>query len=178
MITLITGGSRSGKSEYAENILKGKDDTVYIATAEITDYEMRNRVQCHIARRNSAWRTFEAYRSLKDAVGTEKNYLLDCVTNLSSRILFEKTGGKETVTAEDIQNTVSAAVSEITALISAVRKVDANLIIVTNEVGLSIVPMNNIARAFCDTQGYVNTELASIADSVVLIICGLPVILK
>ncbi len=178
MITLVTGGTRSGKSEYAESLLDGADDTVYIATAEVSDDEMRERVRVHSARRNPRWRTVEAYRSLHKAVGIEKNYMLDCVTNLISRILFEKTGAKETVDADDIRDTVGTAVSEIEGLIFGIKKAGGNLVMVTNEVGSSIVPMNKIARAFVDIQGLVNRKLAARADCVVLTVCGLPLKIK
>ena len=95
MITLITGGSRSGKSAYAEKLLDGIDDVVYIATAEIYDDEMQERVKKHIKRRNPKWRTYEGFLNLEKAVNGEKHYLLDCVTNLISRILFQITGEKE-----------------------------------------------------------------------------------
>lgn len=178
MITLVTGGIRSGKSEYAESLLKDKNDTVYIATAEITDKEMQERIQKHIARRNPVWRTYEGFRNLQKAIGTEKNYLLDCVTNLVSGILFEKTGTKQDFNSDDVQAVIDDVMNELNVLICQVKQTDGNLIIVTNEVGSSIVPMNKISRAFADIQGIVNSKLAKIVDNAVLMACGIPIQLK
>ncbi len=178
MIILITGGSRSGKSVYAERLLKEHDDTVYIATAEITDDEMQARVAAHIARRNSKWRTYEQYRNLKNAVGCEKFYLLDCVTNLISRTLFDLTKSAQSVTARDMQNVIDASMRELRSLIDAVKKINGTLIIVTNEVGSSIVPMESVSRCFSDAQGIVNAELAKVADRVFLTVCGIPIRIK
>lgn len=178
MITLITGGMRSGKSAYAEKIVTGYDDVVYIATAAVTDDEMKNRIKKHIERRNPKWRTYEAFRNLKNSIGSERFYLLDCVTNLISRILFDITGAKEHISFEDTQNTITDSVNELQTLITGIKKINGNLIMVTNEVGSSIIPMNPIARCFADTQGIVNTKLATLADEVFLTVCGIPIKIK
>lgn len=178
MITLITGGMRSGKSAYAEKILAGYNDVVYIATAAVTDDEMKTRVKKHIERRNPNWRTYEAFRNLKSAVGSERFYLLDCVTNLISRILFDITGMKENITADDTQNVITDSFNELNMLITEIKKIDGTLIIVTNEVGSSIIPMNPIARCFADAQGIVNTKLATLTDEVFLTVCGIPIKIK
>lgn len=178
MITLITGGMRSGKSAYAEKILTGYDDVVYIATAAVTDNEMKNRIKKHIERRNPKWRTYEAFRNLENAIGSERFYLLDCVTNLISRILFDITGIKENISSDDAQNTITNSFTELNMLIAEIKKINGNLIIVTNEVGSSIIPMNPIARCFADAQGIVNTKLATLADEVFLTVCGIPIKIK
>ena len=174
----LTGGSRSGKSAYAERLLDGIDDVVYIATAEIYDDEMQERVKKHIKRRNPKWRTYEGFLNLEKAVNGEKHYLLDCITNLISRILFQITGEKEKPSEEDIQKTIDVSLTQIKNLILEIKKINGSLILVTNEVGSSIVPMHPISRAFSDIQGIVNAKIAELADEVVLCVCGLPIKIK
>lgn len=178
MITLITGGIRSGKSLYAEKIVMHCDDVVYIATAASSDDEMKERIKKHTKRRNPKWRTYEDYRNLQKAVGFEKNYILDCVTNLISRILFEVTGTKETVSQNDTEITVRNSIHELNMLIQSVKQINGNLIMVTNEVGASIVPMHPLSRCFTDVQGIVNAKLAEVADRVILTVCGIPMKIK
>ena len=91
MIVLVTGGARSGKSTFAENIYKGKKDVVYIATSKAFDEEMKERIKLHREKRPAFWRTFEGNYSLTNALGDEKNYLLDCITVLTSNIMFDMT---------------------------------------------------------------------------------------
>lgn len=178
MITLITGGMRSGKSAYAESIFKQYDDVVYIATAEVADIEMANRVKKHIDRRNPKWRTYEGYRNLENAIGCEKFYLLDCVTNLVSRVLFDVTGSKEKISPDDELAVINSSIAELQRLIEAVRQKNYSLVIVTNEVGSSLVPMNQISRCFADAQGIVNKKIAELSDRVFLTVCGLPIQIK
>lgn len=178
MTILITGGARSGKSAYAENLLKEKEDVVYIATAEVLDEEMRERVRKHIERRCKNWRTEEIFKNLVSSVGKEKYYLLDCITNMVSRILFENTKDGRKITSETVKQTSETAIYEITKLSEKINKAKGTLLLVTNEVGNSIVPMNPLARAFRDVQGIVNAKIAAIADEVVLTVCGLPLFLK
>ncbi|GIW48651.1 MAG: adenosylcobinamide kinase/adenosylcobinamide phosphate guanyltransferase [Caloramator sp.] len=178
MITLVTGGVRSGKSSYAEEILSGNDDVVYIATSLAEDEEMKERVRLHRLRRPKEWRTFEGYKCLKEAIGEEKNYLLDCVTNLVSNIMFEMTYQLDDIDEETKLLVEENVLKELKNLIQAVRNIGGNLVLVTNEVGYSIVPENKIARAFRDIQGRVNVRLGSLCDEVFLVVCGIPVKIK
>ncbi|CDF57277.1 bifunctional adenosylcobinamide kinase/adenosylcobinamide-phosphate guanylyltransferase [Thermobrachium celere] len=178
MITLITGGVRSGKSSFAEGMFSGKEDVVYIATAVVEDEEMKERVRLHRLRRPDIWRTFEGYKGLKYAVGDEKNYLLDCVTNLISNIMFERTAGLEYIDDIAKKDVEDAVIDELNRLTEEVRKKEGNLVLVTNEVGYSIVPENNVARAFRDIQGRVNVRLGSLCDEVYLVVCGIPIKIK
>lgn len=178
MTILITGGARSGKSQYAENLLKDKNEAVYIATAEVFDDEMRQRIKIHTERRNKNWRTAELFKNLTSAVGKEKHYLLDCVTNMISRILFEQTKDCKKIERHAVNYTAEIAVREIKNLAKKIGEEKGHLVIVTNEVGSSIVPMDNLSRAFRDIQGIVNAEIAAFSDEVVMTVCGLPVFLK
>ncbi|PIE98316.1 MAG: bifunctional adenosylcobinamide kinase/adenosylcobinamide-phosphate guanylyltransferase [Treponema sp.] len=178
MITLITGGERSGKSKFAETLLSNENDVVYIATAENTDAEMDSRITQHKKRRNPNWRTYENYKNFSGSFGNEKYYLLDCITNSISRLLFEVTGTKTKITNEDIERTFVFAQEHFSELLTEIKKRNANLIAVTNEVGSSIIPMHPVSRAFVDLQGMVNAWFAEQADCVYLCVAGIPLKIK
>lgn len=178
MIRLVTGGARSGKSNFAESLYKDKKDVVYIGTSKIWDKEMEERINRHKKTRPKDWRTYESNYNIEDAVGKETNYLLDCITVLVSNIMFDLSKGIEYIDydlQDKIENTV---VSELKSLIGIIRNKGYNLILVTNEVGDSIVPEHHISRVFRDIQGRVNQQIASMADEVYLVCCGIPVKIK
>lgn len=178
MIYLVTGGARSGKSTFAESIFENKKDVVYIATSRIYDEEMRERVKHHIESRPGIWRTVEANYNLSDAIGQEKNYLLDCVTVLSSNIMFDITEDTEYIDANLQQQVEDKILEELTSLINNANDNNFDLVLVTNEVGDSIVPEHHVSRVFRDIQGRVNQRIAKIADQVYLVCCGIPVKIK
>lgn len=178
MIYLITGGARSGKSSFAESLYKDKLDVVYIATSKVYDEEMEERVKLHKNSRPSNWRTYEGNYNLKNAIGEEKNYLLDCITVLTSNIMFDISKDVEYIDYRlqgEIENKV---ISEVKNLIYEIENRGYNLVLVTNEVGDSIVPEHHISRVFRDIQGRVNQRIAAIANQVYLVCCGIPVKIK
>lgn len=178
MIRLITGGARSGKSRFATSLLEEKRDVVYIATAKVTDEEMKDRIAQHRKDRPSVWRTYEADMTLIEAVGEESNYLLDCVTVYLSNVLFSYSEDSDRI-PPDLQRKVEGDVLEqCRALIEAVRTKGGTLHLVTNEVGSSVVPEHALARAFRDMQGRVNQVLAQWSDEVYLVCCGIEVKIK
>jgi adenosylcobinamide kinase/adenosylcobinamide-phosphate guanylyltransferase len=161
VITLVLGGARSGKSAYAESLFSG--EAAYIATAEIGDAEMGERIATHQARRGKLWTTFEAPLDLaKVMLAQEKPMLVDCLTLwLSNLMLAERDIGAE---------------SE--ALLAALPKLAAPAVFVSNEVGLGIVPDNALARSFRDQAGLLNQRIAKAANRVVFVAAGLPLVLK
>lgn len=178
MIVLVTGGARSGKSTFAESLYEDKEDVVYIATAKVWDDEMEKRVELHQKSRPEIWRTYEGNYDLIQALGDEKNYLLDCITVLTSNIMFDTTKDIEKIPYE-MQNQIEERVlGEIKLLIEQVNSKGYNLTIVTNEVGNSIVPEHHISRVFRDLQGRINQKIASLSDRVYLVCCGIPVKIK
>ena len=178
MIILVTGGARSGKSTFAEGFYKDKKDVVYIATSKVLDKEMEERVKLHKESRPMFWRTYEGNYSLTKALGQEKNYLLDCITVLTSNIMFDMTKDKEYISS-DLQNVVENKVyDELYSLIKLVETKGYNLVMVTNEVGYSLVPDNHIGRVFRDIQGRINQRVAAISHEVYLVCCGIPVNIK
>lgn len=179
MITLVTGGARSGKSSFAESIFHGREDILYLATAEVTDREMEDRVKLHQISRPSSWNTYEGYRHLGDQVSKDySGYLLDCITILCSRILFDHTAHLEHIAYEDMKLVEDEIVSECIQLIDEVRKLDQDLVLVTNEIGMGPVPMDPITRAFRDIQGRVNQRVAKLVDEVYLVVSGIEVKIK
>lgn len=165
-ILLVTGGARSGKSRLAEarTLALGAPAT-YIATAEAHDAEMAARIAAHRARRGPEWRDIAAPLALAEALDHSDGRqprLVDCLTLWLSNLML---GGHD----------ISAA-SE--ALLASLARQKAPVVLVTNEVGLGIVPENALARAFRDAAGTLNQAVAAAADEVVLVACGLPLTLK
>jgi len=178
MITLVTGGARSGKSTFAESLLAGKEDVVYIATSRVYDKEMSERIDLHKKSRPSIWRTFEENYDLYKAIDEEKYYILDCITVLTSNIMFDISKDNEYIDynmQDEIEETIML---QLEGLISLVNKKGYELILVTNEVGSSIVPEHHISRVFRDIQGRINQRLGKISDNVYLVTCGIPVKIK
>ncbi len=164
-MTLVLGGARSGKSRYAEGLARAAtEDKTYIATAEAFDAEMRARIDKHRTDRlNNGWNTIEAPLDLVGALGQARGFvLLDCITVWLGNLMHH---GRD----------VGGAVAE---LCSALQAAKGEIVVVSNEVGLSIVPENPMARAFRDEQGLANQRLADVADEVVFIAAGLPLKLK
>jgi len=169
-ITLVLGGARAGKSAYAERLIADAlapgQTALYLATAEVRDDEMAERIAQHRARRGPAWETREVPLELPDALDTAgrsgQPVLVDCLTLWVSNLL-------------GADRDVAAAAG---ALIDAIRDVSGPLALVSNEVGLGIVPDNALARAFRDHVGRLHQSIAHVADRVVFIAAGLPLVLK
>ena len=178
MAILVTGGARSGKSTFAESLYKNKEDVVYIATSKITDSEMKERIKLHQISRPKAWRTYEENYNLHNAIGKETNYLLDCITVLTSNIMYDISKNEDYIDFEMQKEIEDRILLEIENLIAEIKKRNYNLVLVTNEVGDSIVPEHHISRVFRDIQGRVNQRVASLAKEVYLVCCGIPVKIK
>lgn len=178
MIYLVTGGARSGKSTFAESLYNDTLDVVYIATSKIYDKEMEERVRLHRLNRPSQWRTYEGNYNLCNSLGSEENYLLDCITVLTSNIMFDLSKDAEYIDPSLQQKIEDTVYDEVKNLIDAIKQKKYNLVIVTNEVGDSIVPQHHISRVFRDIQGRINQRLAKLSDEVYLVCCGISVKIK
>ena len=169
-IIFVTGGCRSGKSrfalDYANRHFKSK---IFLATAPALDDEMKKRIKAHQEARGPEWAAIEEQTEIAEAVASVKTkyqvILLDCMTLWLSNLIMA--GEQE-----------SQIFSRTEAFIEAIRKIPQSVIIVSNEVGYGIVPVNDIARQFRDIMGTVNQRLAACADVVVWTIAGLPQIIK
>ena len=165
-LTLVLGGARSGKSRHAENLVTALPPPwVYVATAEAGDAEMAERIATHRARRGANWRTVEAPHDLTTALagaGSRVPVLVDCLTLwLSNRMLA----------GADVE-------ADTAHLEIALAGRHAPVVLVSNEVGLGIVPDNALARNFRDLQGRLNQRIAARAGRVVLMVAGLPLVVK
>jgi adenosylcobinamide kinase / adenosylcobinamide-phosphate guanylyltransferase len=179
-ITLVTGGSRSGKSNFAERLFSDTDDVLYMATAIVTDQEMEDRIKLHKERRNPLWTTFEGYKDLNKVIefSNSNNVLLDCVTIMITNLMFDEERNFNEMKKLEIDQLLSLIKKEFSDIILAARANNKNLILVTNEVGCGLIPEYKLSRIFRDIAGSVNQLLASLSDEVYLITCGLPSKLK
>jgi adenosylcobinamide kinase/adenosylcobinamide-phosphate guanylyltransferase len=178
---LVTGGARSGKSRHAESLIAQAPQVLYIATSQIFDEEMAARIQHHREGRPAHWRTAERWQQL-DALITPDNapeeaILLECITTMVTNLLFQL-GGDSDPDGWDYAAMEDAIAREIEALIAACQRCPAKVVLVTNEVGMGIVPENRLARHFRDIAGRVNQKLAQAADDVWLVVSGIGVKIK
>ena len=188
-LTLILGGARSGKSTFAEMRAKelGGDSVLYVATSETKDEEMVERVEKHRADRPFAWGTVEAPRNVAQAIraaGSEaKVVLLDCMTFLVANHLMDAAAPEDdpfdNPSADPFDVQIGAdGVAEGEALVAYVQETDVELLIVSNEVGLGVVPPYELGRAYRDILGRANQILARHADEVQLLVAGIPMKVK
>jgi adenosylcobinamide kinase/adenosylcobinamide-phosphate guanylyltransferase len=188
-LTLVLGGARSGKSTFAENRAAdlGGENVLYLATSESKDEEMGHRIAKHRAERPSAWKTLEAPRDVVRLLKLEpeehKVILLDCMTFLVANHLLAAAGpagdpfGDPSGDPFDVQIEASV-VAEVEGLVAYVRSTDVEMLVVSNEVGLGLVPPYELGRAYRDILGRANQMLASHADEVFLLVAGIPMKVK
>lgn len=165
MLTLVLGGARSGKSRHAEELLAALPAPwIYLATGQAWDDEMRARVAEHRARRTEGWQTVEVPVALADALDEagDRPVLVDCLTLWLTNLLLG-------------DHDIKAAVS---GLIAALGRRQAATVLVGSEVGMGIVPENALARRFRDEAGLLHQRIATIAERVVLVVAGLPLVVK
>ena len=191
-IVLVTGGARSGKSAFAEDQLADREEVCYIATGlpRGEDPEWQERIRLHQERRPASWTTQEQYAGLADWLREQSHpvYLLDCATLLTSNRLFDLIAqhypDKLELTEEYFLSRQEQSFllqlleEEWEELLSAIYQTDAECWIVTDEVGLGIVPETRLGRFFRDVQGKINQLIAKEASEAYLVICGLAQQLK
>ena len=166
-IILVTGGSRSGKSSYAEKLALSLSKTpVYIATARIWDEEFCQRVLHHQERRGNEWTNIEEEKELSRHQLMGRVILIDCVTLWSTNFFF------------DLHSDVNNSLESIKAEFDKFTMQNATFIFVTNEIGMGGVSENEVQRKFTDLQGWVNQYIAQKADQVVLMVSGIPMKIK
>jgi adenosylcobinamide kinase/adenosylcobinamide-phosphate guanylyltransferase len=174
-LILLLGGARSGKSTLAERMAKelGGDQVLFVATAQAGDDEMRARIAAHQQARPAGWRTLEAPLQVAEQLRRVDDPLppvivLDCITLLASNVLLALPDECSTADA------TSAVLGEIDALLSFQQSTAATWIVVTNEVGMGVVPPYRLGRLYRDALGAANQKLAQAADEVLLLVAGLP----
>jgi adenosylcobinamide kinase/adenosylcobinamide-phosphate guanylyltransferase len=186
-MTLILGGARSGKSSYAEKIARETGcPALYIATATAFDDEMRERIANHRASRPADWQTLEVPLRVGEAVlnfyhsplpkgegpGVRETILLDCITLLVSNVLLSL---PEDTPFETVMEHVQA---EIELLIAVQTQLGGQWLVVSNEVGLGIVPAYPLGRIYRDALGWANQRLARAAERVLFMVAGIPMVVK
>ncbi len=182
-IILITGGARSGKSRYAEQLITGfGDDIVYVATAKAMDKEMADRIAKHRVQRPASWQTFESPTRPSGVIAAEggraAGILLDCLTVMVTNRMLAHSMDWEVPTVAQMNLVEADVLAETEAIVSAVANSRADLVAVTNEVGYGIVPLSPMARFFRDCAGRVNQRMAMAAAEVFLVVAGIPMQIK
>lgn len=176
-LTLILGGARSGKSSYAQSLAEvtGKSVT-FIATAQALDEEMSTRIQKHRAERSVHWETLEIPVGIASYVQQIRSdvVILDCVTLLVSNLLMQFV--KDDLVDE--KPFMLAVQKEMDELLLAIREQQQSWIIVSNELGLGLVPIYQMGRVYRDWLGWANQRLAREADKVIFMVAGIPTVIK
>ncbi len=197
-VTLVLGGARSGKSWFSEELAakRAENSILYVATLEPFDDEMKERVKSHQASRPTSWRTLEApYKltvAIKETLGAEQIVLVDCLTLWSTNRLLqispyegypgglteEEPAQFQEATESDYAALEQNLTSELVELINWLREQGRGLILVSNEVGMGLVPPYPLGRVYRDMLGRLNQRAAELADEVIFCAAGIPVELK
>lgn len=166
-ITLITGGQRSGKSRYAQEMaLSLSKSPVYMATSRIWDQEHKKRIERHKANRGAEWENIEEEKILSKHNLAGKTVLIECVTLWATNYFF------------DLQSNEELAFEQLKAEFDELTSQDANFIFVTNEIGMGEISVNEVQRRFADLQGWLNQYIAAKSDEVYLMVSGIAVKIK
>lgn len=182
-IILVTGGARSGKSSFAESLcIKQNNKTAYIATSVAFDDEMKNRVKKHQESRPKSWKTYEKYKDIYSIVEElNKNHdtvIMDCVTLMVNNLMFTHGIEVDEATSEELNELENYIREQITKLLEAVKKTNLYFVIVTNEIGMGIVPENKLSRIYGDFVGRANQLIASYSNEVYFVVSGIPMKVK
>ena len=169
-ITLVLGGARSGKSQYAQALASRRRKVTYIATAQPRDTEMRRKIARHRRQRPSHWKTAEVSRNLGKTIQEEGPkadvLIIDCLTTYLANAANTRKGGATRLPA------LAEEACEV------IRTTKASVIVISNEVGSGVVPGYRSGRVYRDLLGQMNQQLAAIADRVVLMVAGVPLTVK
>jgi adenosylcobinamide kinase/adenosylcobinamide-phosphate guanylyltransferase len=167
MIYYISGGERSGKSSYAQKLAESLSDTpIYLATSRIWDEDFKQRVDRHISDRDERWTTVEEEKWLSKVISEKQTIVVDCVTLWLTNFFVD--------TKYDIEKALEIAKEEINKLV----EIDANIIIISNEIGMGLHANSESGRKFTQLQGWTNQHIAKLADKAIFMVSGLPLTLK
>jgi adenosylcobinamide kinase/adenosylcobinamide-phosphate guanylyltransferase len=167
MIYYITGGERSGKSRFAQQLaLELTDTPIYIATSRIWDKDFRDRVQRHKNERDERWSNIEEEKELSKIHLKNKVAVIDCVTLWLTNYFV------------DTKNNVEESLNQAKTEFDKLSQVDATLIIISNEIGMGVHADTAIGRKFVELQGWMNQYIAAKANKAILMVSGLPVTIK
>lgn len=167
MIYYISGGERSGKSSYAQKLAESLSDTpIYLATSRIWDEDFQQRVDRHVSDRDERWNTVEEEKWLSKVISEKQTVVVDCVTLWLTNFFVD--------TKYDIEKVLKIAKEEINKLV----EIDANIIIISNEIGMGLHANSESGRKFTQLQGWTNQHIAKLADKATFMVSGLPLTLK
>lgn len=167
MIYYISGGERSGKSSYAQKLAESLSNTpIYLATSRIWDEDFKQRVDRHVSDRDERWSTVEEEKWLSNVISDKQTVVVDCITLWLTNFFVD--------TKYDIEKVLKIAKEEINKLV----EIDANIIIISNEIGMGLHANSESGRKFTQLQGWTNQHIAKLADKAVFMVSGLPLTLK
>jgi adenosylcobinamide kinase/adenosylcobinamide-phosphate guanylyltransferase len=166
-IILITGGQRSGKSRFAQQIaLTLSPNPIYMATSRIWDDEYRKRIERHQAERGTEWTNIEEDKELSKHLLPERTILIDCITLWATNFFY------------DLQSDVKQSLTALKYEFDTFTRQEATFIFVTNEIGMGEMSANELQRKFADLQGWFNQHIANRADEVYFMVLGIPMKIK
>lgn len=182
-IILVTGGARSGKSNFAESLCRKQNNkTAYIATSIPFDEEMKSRVKKHQESRPQEWKTYEIYKDIYTIVEElDKNHqtvIMDCVTLMVNNLMFTYGIEVDQATSQELDELEEYIKDQIKKLMEALKKTGLYFVIVSNEVGMGIVPENKLSRIYADFVGRANQLIAKYSDEVYFVVSGIPMKVK
>ena len=177
---LVTGGARSGKSQYVmEQAVKTGKPVLFVATAEAGDAEMQARIEKHKKNRPANWKTLEVRsdvgKQIEKNIGDAQTVIIDCITLLTTNNFMDNVSGKGKINEKKLEENLDR---EIEGLLACANRVKAKFYIVTNEVGSGIVPEHPMSRLYRDLLGKANQKLAQQASEVYFMVAGLPLRVK
>lgn len=173
-VHLVLGGARSGKSSYSESLVNASDKSAskhYVATAIAFDQEMTDRIAHHKRSRGDEWQEHECPRQLANQLeqfSANDVVLVDCLTLWLNNVIYND---GDTLSEPLIQ-------AEVASLVESLKSSAADIVLVSNEVGMGVVPMGEVSRLFVDNAGWMNQAIAKVAERVTLVAAGLPLVLK
>lgn len=183
-IIYVTGGARSGKSSFAEELIQNKyNSKIYLATAIPFDDEMKDRIEKHKKQRGRNWKTIENYKNLakilKNHMEGYEVVLLDCITNMVTNLMImEEEYDWDNISMKEVDKIRERVIDEIESLITFIKENDIDMVAVSNEVGLGLVPSTALGRHFRDIGGKINQIMAQASDEAYLVVSGLTLKLK
>ena len=193
-LIFVTGGAKSGKSKFAEEMLlklnNGKQKNIYLATSLIFDEEMKEKIRLHKKRRKNDWFTVETYKNFENELNnffenndkTKNNMLVDCLTNMITNIIFENKNIDwdnfvKKIYIQTLEEWNKNVDSSVNKLLSVTNEFE-NVIIVSNELGMGLVPSYPLGRYFREIAGKMNQIVAEKADEMYFVVSGIPMKIK
>lgn len=181
-IVLVTGGSRSGKSLFAEKLCRERGEKIaYLATAEPFDEEMRDRIRKHRMQRPSNWETIETYGELSavsERLGGFDTVLLDCLTVYVNNLIYHSGIDLMQAKRREIDLLEQTILEDVEYFVRDLKKKKRQLIMVTDELGMGIVPDTRLSRVYRDILGRVNQKAAALSEEVYFVVSGIPLCIK